>query len=277
MLVDRVWYFQNASVQQIVFLQIDQRLGKLFQIEVLRPPCVTDALSFLQLCLNIDQQTAARFHRSIHDPLFFRGMRFCSGNDGTKIIRGVAYSQRVHADEALLSFPQQGGNLTALDLIPGSLQQLQQLFKALGLLCQRFINGIADSLPMGGLLLIAQPLVVGLALALGVLYDRVTVLNADRIIETAHSLGAAPEVAELAPLIKCGGVPYHMIVNMGFVDVRTDNIGMISFCEPPCQLAAQTVCFLRGDLAGAEGLAQVVGNHIILTAHPSGVLDVLLF
>ena len=33
-------FFQNASVQQIVFLQIDQRLGKLFQIEVSANPFV---------------------------------------------------------------------------------------------------------------------------------------------------------------------------------------------------------------------------------------------
>ena len=68
-----------------------------------------------------------------------------------------------------------------------------------------------------------------------------------------------------------------MIVNMGFVDVRTDDIGMIAFCEPPCQLTAQTVCFLRRYLTGTEGLAQMVGYHIILTAHPPGVSDVLLF
>ena len=83
-------FFQSASVQQIVFLQIDQRLGKLFQIEVLCPPCVTGTLSFLQLCLNINQQTATGFCGSIHDPLLFQGMRFRSGNDGAKIIRGIA-------------------------------------------------------------------------------------------------------------------------------------------------------------------------------------------
>ena len=215
-------FFQNASVQQIVFLQIDQRLGKLFQIEVLCPSCVTGTLSFLQLCLNVNQQTTTGFRGSIHDPLLFRGMLLGSSNDSTKIIRGVACAQCVHADEALLSFPQQGGNLAALDLIPGALQQLQQFLKALGLLCQRFINGIADTLPVGRLLLIAQPLVIGLAFALGILHDGVTVLNADRIIEAAQSLGAAPEVAELAPLVEGGGVPDHMIVNMGFVDVCAD-------------------------------------------------------
>ena len=83
-------FFQDASVQKIVFLQIDQRLGKLFQIEVLCPPCVTGTLSFLQLCLNVNQQTATGFCGSIYDPLLFQGMRFRSGNDGAKIIRGIA-------------------------------------------------------------------------------------------------------------------------------------------------------------------------------------------
>ena len=152
-----------------------------------------------------------------------------SGNDGPKIIRGIACAQRVHADEALLSFPQQGGNLAALDLIPRVFQQLQQLLKTAGLLRKGFIDGIADALPMGGLLLIAQPLVVGLAFDLWILHDGVTVLNTDCIAEAANRFGAAPEVSELAVLIESGGVPDHMIVNMGFVNVRTDDIGMIAF------------------------------------------------
>ena len=159
----------------LVFVLILGGAGKLFQIEVLCPPCVTGTLSFLQLCLNIDQQTASGFGGGIHDPLLFRGMHFGSCNDGAKIIRGVACTQRVHADESLLSFPQQGGNLAALDLIPGALQQLQHILKALGLLCQCFINGIADTLPVGGFLLIPQPLVIGLAFALGILHDGVAV------------------------------------------------------------------------------------------------------
>ena len=231
-------FFQNASVQQIVFLQIDQRLGKLFQIEVLCPSCVTGTLAFLQLRLNIDQQTAAYVCGGIYGPLLFRGMHFGSCNDSAKIIRGVACAQGVHADEALLSFPQQRGNLAALDLIPGALQQFQQILKALGLLCQSFINRIADTLPVGGLLLIAQPLIIRLAFALWILHDGVPILNADRIVETANRFGAAPEVAELAVLIESGGVPYHMIVNMGFVDMRTDDVSVIAFCEPPCQLTA---------------------------------------
>ena len=131
-------------------------------------------------------------------------------------------------------------------------------------------------LPVGGLLLLAQPLVVGLAFALWILHDGVTVLNTDCIAEAANRFGAAPEIAELALLIESGGIPNHMIVNMGFVNVRTDDIGMIAFCEPTCQLAAQTICLLRRDLTGTEGLAEVVSNHIIRTPHSPGVSDILL-
>lgn len=60
------------------------------------------------------------------------------------------------------------------------------------------------------------------------------------------------------------------------VNVRTDDVGMIALSETLCQLTAQTVCFLRRDLAGTEGLAQMVGNHIIRASYPTGISDVLL-
>ena len=68
-----------------------------------------------------------------------------------------------------------------------------------------------------------------------------------------------------------------MIVNMGFVDMGADDIGVIALGEALGQLTAQTVCLLRRDLAGTKGLSKMVGYHIILTAHPPGVSDVLLF
>lgn len=45
-----------------------------------------------------------------------------------------------------------------------------------------------------------------------------------------------------------------MIVNMGFVDMGADDIGVIAFGEALGQLTAQTVRFLRCDLAGDKGL-----------------------
>ena len=67
-----------------------------------------------------------------------------------------------------------------------------------------------------------------------------------------------------------------MIVNMGFVDMGADNVGVIALGEPLGQLTAQTVCFLRCDLARDKGLPQMIGNYIILAAHSAGLLDVLI-
>ena len=67
-----------------------------------------------------------------------------------------------------------------------------------------------------------------------------------------------------------------MIVNMGFVDMGADDIGVIAFGEALSQLTAQTVRVLRCDLAGDKGLPQMVGNHIILAAHSAGLLNVLI-
>ena len=68
-----------------------------------------------------------------------------------------------------------------------------------------------------------------------------------------------------------------MIVNVSFVDMGADNVGVIAFGEALGQLTAQTVRFLRCDLSGNKGLPQMVGDHIILAAHSAGLLDVLIF
>ena len=129
---------------------------------------------------------------------------------------------------------------------------------------------------MGGLLFVAQPLVVALAVALRILHDGVAILDADGVVESPHGAAAAPKVAEFASLIERGGVPNHMIMDMGFVDVGADDVSMVALGEPLGQLAAQTVCLLRCDLAGDKGLPQMVGDHIILATHSAGLLDVLI-
>ena len=68
-----------------------------------------------------------------------------------------------------------------------------------------------------------------------------------------------------------------MIVNVSFVDMGADNVGVIAFGEALGQLTAQTVRVLRCDLGGDKGLPQMVGNHIVLAAHSAGLLDVLIF
>ena len=50
---------------------------------------------------------------------------------------------------------------------------------------------------------------------------------------------------------------------------------MIAFGKTPCKFYAQPVCFFRSNLTGAEGLAHMIGNHIIRTAHSSGSSNIL--
>ena len=68
-----------------------------------------------------------------------------------------------------------------------------------------------------------------------------------------------------------------MIMDMLFVDMGADDIGVFAFGKPLGKLTAQAVCFLRGDLTGNKGLPQMVGNYIILTTHSAGLLGVLIF
>ena len=64
-------------------------------------------------------------------------------------------------------------------------------------------------------------------------------------------------------------------MNVRFVDVGADHKGVFAFGEAFGKFHAQPVGFLRGDLAGSERLAHMVGDHIILAAHPPGGGDVL--
>ena len=74
------------------------------------------------------------------------------------------------------------------------------------------------------------------------------------IVELPHGAAAAPKISEFSGLAERGRAPDHMIVNMGFVDMGADNVGVIALGEPLGQLTAQTVRVLRCDLAGDKGL-----------------------
>ena len=60
-----------------------------------------------------------------------------------------------------------------------------------------------------------------------------------------------------------------MVVDVSLVDVGADDESVPTLGEAPGQLHAQAVGFLRRDLARHKGLPQVVGDHIVRTAHPA--------
>ena len=64
-------------------------------------------------------------------------------------------------------------------------------------------------------------------------------------------------------------------MNVRLVYVSADHKGMIAFSKTLCKFYAQPVCFFLGNLTRAEGLAHMIGNHIICTTHSSGSGNVL--
>ncbi len=128
---------------------------------------------------------------------------------------------------------------------------------------------------MRGLCLIAQPFVVAFAVELRILHNGQSVLNADGIAQATDGSGAAPKVAEFSVTIRVDRRPDDVIMNVRLVDVGADHKGVIALGEPLGKFYAQAVGFLRRDLTGNEGLAHMVGDHIVRAAHPAGGGDVL--
>lgn len=66
-----------------------------------------------------------------------------------------------------------------------------------------------------------------------------------------------------------------MIMDMGLVNVGTDDKGVFALGEPLGKFHAQPVGFLRGDLPRTEGLANMVGDYIVHATDPSGGGNIL--
>ena len=105
---------------------------------------------------------------------------------------------------------------------------------------------------MGGLGLIAQPLVIAFSVGLGILHNGQSVLNADGIAQAPDGSGAAPKVAEFTVTIRIDRRPDDVIMNVRFVYVSADHKGVIALGKPPGKLHAQAVGFLRRDFTGFE-------------------------
>ena len=108
--------------------------------------------------------------------------------------------------------------------------------------------------------------------------NRISVLNADRIIEPAQRLTAPLKIPKLSAVIQRDRAVDYMVVNMMLVNMSADNKRVPPFCKTLRKLTAKPVCLLRRYLARREGLPKMICNHIVLASHPSGLLlvDLLL-
>ena len=112
-------------------------------------------------------------------------------------------------------------------------------------------------------------------MGLWVLNNGQSVLNADGVAQSTDGFCAAPKVAELPVTVQVDRTPNDMIMDMGLVNVGTNDKGVFALGEPLGKLHAQPVRFLRRDLPRAERLADMVGDHIICAPNPSGGGDIL--
>ena len=198
-----------------------------------------------------------------------RPVLLLTGQDGPQVCFPIALSQPVQAEEFLACLGSEGdGFAPALDLDPGPGQQRQQGLQVRRAALQSGVNGLPELLPLGGLGLLLQPLVIGQAAPLGVLNDGQPVLQADQITQPPHRHGRAAEVPELALAVQGGGVPDDVIVDVAAVGVGGDDESVPAFQEPLRELIADAVGLLRRDLAGLEGLAHLIGDHIIFLVPP---------
>lgn len=143
---------------------------------------------------------------------------------------------------------------------------------AINLVINKWQHG---AIPDGGLDLNAQPLVVAFSVWLWVLDNGQTVLDAEGIAQTPDGFGAAPKVAELPVTIQIDSTPNNVIMDMGLINVSADDEGVFALGEPLGKFHAQTVGFFRGDLPRVEGLADMVGDHVVDASDPSGGSNIL--
>ena len=143
------------------------------------------------------------------------------------------------------------------------------------MLCQGIVNTSPQLLPMRRLCLIAQPLVISFSMRLWIFHNGQSVFNADGITQPANSLSAAPKVPKFPVTVQIDRRPDNVIMDVRFINMGTDDKCVFALGKPVGKLHSQPVGFLCGDLAGTEGLPDMIGNHIVRSPHPPGGRNVL--
>ena len=256
--------------------QVIHGLRHLLQVEHAGPPRIARALPSLEFGLDVHQQIHLRGICPV-DIFRARGVRPFPGQNiqqgGNIVLRPQAVS--VQPDKFFLSRRSQPDSFPPRRYLNARLaQQLQQPVQVGRFLGEGGVDHHTQPVPVAGRFG-AQPLVVVLAPALGMLHDGVPILNADRVTEPPHRPPRTEEVPKFPAMVQAGGVPDDVIMDVVAVNMGADDVSMVPLGEAAGQLTAQAVGFLRRDLAGEEGLPDGVGDHIIRPPPPPGLGKVL--
>ena len=77
------------------------------------------------------------------------------------------------------------------------------------------------------------------------------------------ALCAAPKVSEFPVTVQIDRRPDYVIMDVRFINMSADDKGVLALGKPFGKLLSQPIGFLGGDLAGTEGLPDMIGNHIV--------------
>ena len=269
------FFLQHRIFQEVILGEIIHRLRHLLEVKDLGPARISGTLSGLQLCLDVHQQIDLR--RSCLQRRFFpRCMLLLTGENRQQVLQTVTFAQAVQTRN-IIPFRefQKVRFATPGYLAPRFLKQLQQLIQIGGVLCQRIVNANPQLLPMRSLGLIAQPLVIAFSMRLWIFHNGQSFFNADGIAQSADSFCAAPKVPKFPVTVQIDRRPDNVIMDVRFINMGTDDKCVFALGKPVGKLHSQPVGFLCGDLAGTEGLPDMIGNHIVRSPHPPGGRNVL--
>ncbi len=101
-------------------------------------------------------------------------------------------------------------------------------------------------------------------------------LHADNIAEPPYRLAGTEKVPEFVSAIQRGGIEINVVMNVLRVRVGANQKFVVAFQETHGKFITDLVGFLWGHFARLEGLAYLVGDHIVLLC-PSGDVFILPF
>ena len=97
-------------------------------------------------------------------------------------------------------------------------------------------------------------------------------LQADHIAQSLNGKTGEEEVIELPGGVQGGGVIDNVVMNVSLVDVSRHNEGVFALRPSHGGFIAHLIGFLRCDLTGLEGLADLIGDHIVALLSAGDVL-----
>ena len=137
---------------------------------------------------------------------------------------------------------------------------------------QSFINSNSQKLTGGRFPLKPAPLVVSRTTTFRILNNRQLMFGADKVTQPCYGFTGISEIAEFVFAVKRRSVPINVIMDMGFVRVRTNIESVFTFQKSRGEVISDLIRFFRCHFSGFERLTNLVNKDFILFLFPGEIL-----